>query len=197
MTILRRALLCLLPLGLFVGSVRAQTENGLQGRRITTEQIKVLEKALTKQTKGIIFIESLGFFSHQADPPPPPHPLPSQTLSASPQLEPLVVQVPLPSITSDTEFDEVKTFSVQLWNLLQKCGYEPVLPGGSRVMPPKGISIRVNFHKARPIADALRASLTASGIKDVRIEEDPKTEAYYSKYLPSFKALMEIDIGYP
>ena len=63
-------------------------------------------------------------------------------------------------------------------------------------MPPKGVSIRVIFYKARPIADALRKSLIASGIKDIRIEEDPKEEIYYSKYLPSFNVLMKIDIGY-
>jgi hypothetical protein len=195
MRALSTALLPLLVLGISTASVNAQTENTteVQGRHITGKQILVLAKALAKQPKGTIWMDGLGFF-----PPPPPPSLPPPQLPTpeSPLLKPVIKSMneQLTLVVPD-EFEEAKAFSRQLWNVLQICGYEPVFPSGSHGLPPKGISIRVIYHKSRPIADALRESLIASGIKDIRIEEDPKEETYYSTYLPSFKVLLVISIG--
>jgi hypothetical protein len=189
MRTLRVALLCLLVLGISTASLEAQTEDTttLQDRHITPEQIKALEKALADQPKGTILIESLGWFPQAVVSPPPP----TCILPAPPLLEPVAKQLAQP-VSEESEFDEAKSFTDQLADVLQKCGYELTMPSGSRGLPANGISIRLFQHTANPIAESLRDCLGESHVKHVQIEKASRDNPYFSP-----KVLMEITIGSP
>jgi hypothetical protein len=158
MSVLRVPLLCFLALGFAVIPVGAQDENAPE-RSLTCEQVRVLEKDLADEPKGMILMEGPAFFPPVFSSWPPPSPL-EETSS--------ILYRALPP--EDPPFAEVHDFTAQLWHLLQECGYDPEFPSGSHEVTPPGISIRLLQPEGRSLAESLDKSLEASHIQNIRME---------------------------
>lgn len=103
---------------------------------------------------------------------------------------------PAPNSTT-SDFKECRTFMEQVWSVLEKCGYKPYYPDGSHGKPDNGIEITVYKAEAHKLSIALRDSLVASGVPNVRLVDDPEDDAYRDKYLPNDSTLMKIKVGRP
>jgi hypothetical protein len=178
----RIPLLCFLALGSAVIPAGAQDEKAANApdRSITCEQVRVLEKDLTDEPKGMIFVEGAAFCPHLFSSFHPPSPLEETSAILYRALPP-----------RDPPVTEVHDFTSQLWHLLQECGYDPEFPSGSHGVTPPGISIRLLQPEGKSLAELLRKSLVASHIENIRME-GPGNETESS---PN-KALLFISIGY-